>query len=384
MPSPLDFKDFKRFTVNNAITSGVYPLSEMTVMWLFYENLHSLFLFSLVASARVVVRIFISPLGGVLGDRFDRGKVYLVLKFMTPFILVALSLSMATDGYIIGILLVYIRAIISELTSLMGSTSLATLLPKDLLPRGIFVNRVLKEISSVSGTILWPFLLKYLGPYVLFISALATILTLPLIWNLKINPRNTNVKVTTGFKLFLSKPEVRGAVLGVAIDQSAISYILNYAPLLVQMEGGGALFYSLANIAFYIGMVVGSFIGSRIKNLGLISVINLALKTSLFLPLLLHNPWAVVYAMLAITLADGNLEILWLMSLRKGAGDQYLSSVMGVDEMVTNIGRLSVLEITPFLLVSGFFPLVSLGSFLIGVEGIVNLLHKEMLENDQT
>jgi len=79
-------------------------------------------------------------------------------------------------------------------------------------------------------------------------------------------------------------------------------------------------------------------------------------------------------------LGDAFLEVLWISSLRVGAGDDQLSSVLGVDESLTNVGRTAVLEVAPVLFPVGMFTVVSLGLALIGAEGIIQLLHKKILE----
>ncbi|MEM4223621.1 MAG: hypothetical protein QXZ33_06685, partial [Metallosphaera sp.] len=216
MPSPLDYPDFKRFIINNAITSGVFPLSEMTVMWLFYLNLHNLLLYSLVASSRVIARIAVSPLAGYLGDRYDRGRVIFLTKAISPGFLVALALLMGFHAYLLGILVVYARAFNSEITTQTGSASIVTMVPREMMSRAIFINRSFKEPSTLAGTLAWPFLLNVLGPYVLLISATALAVSLPLIRNLKINQGKKDVNLLTGFRLFFSRSEARGAILGLA------------------------------------------------------------------------------------------------------------------------------------------------------------------------
>ncbi|WP_287689360.1 MFS transporter [Metallosphaera javensis (ex Sakai et al. 2022)] len=380
MPSPLDYPDFRRFIVNNAITSGVFPLSEMTVMWLFYVNLHNLLLFSLVASSRVISRIVVSPIAGYLGDRYDRGKVLFVTKAISPAFLVVLALLMGYHMYLAGLAVVYARAFNSEMSTQTGSASIVTMVPKELMSRAIFINRSFKEPSTLAGTLAWPFLLNYLGPYVLFISATALAISLPLVRNLRINQGKKEVNLLTGFKIFITRPEARGAILGLAVDQAAISFLINYTPLLVSLEGGTQIFYSLAQAAFYVGIFFGSYVVTKLKSSSLMDLINLVLKVSLFPPLLLHTPWALLYSMFALTFADANLEIMWFRALRKGAGDEYLTSIIGVDELMTNVGRITVLEIVPLILTAGLFPLVGLGLALIGVEGIIHLLHKQILD----
>ncbi|MCH1770166.1 hypothetical protein [Metallosphaera sp.] len=380
MPSPLDYPDFKRFIINNAITSGVFPLSEMTVMWLFYLNLHNLLLYSLVASSRVIARIAVSPLAGYLGDRYDRGRVIFLTKAISPGFLVALALLMGFHAYLLGILVVYARAFNSEITTQTGSASIVTMVPREMMSRAIFINRSFKEPSTLAGTLAWPFLLNVLGPYVLLISATALAVSLPLIRNLKINQGKKDVNLLTGFRLFFSRSEARGAILGLAIDQGAISFLVNYTPLLVSLEGGTEIFYSLAQAAFYLGILSGSYVVTKLKSSAVMDIINLVLKVSLFPPLLLHTPWVLLYSMFALTFADANLEIMWFRALRKGAGDDYLTSILGVDELMTNVARVGVLEAIPFLLPVGLFALVGLGLILIGGEGLVHLLHREILE----
>ncbi|AWR98632.1 MFS transporter [Metallosphaera hakonensis] len=382
MSSPLDYPGYRRFLINNALTSAVYPWSEMTVMWLFYQNLHSLLLFSLVASSRVIVRIVGSPIAGWLGDRYDRGKILFVTKSTFPFILTTLALLMAFHQYLIGIAVVFIRAFISEISALTGSVSIVTLVPREMMSRAIFINRMIKEPSTLVTTLTWPLMFNLLGPYLLLVSATTLAVALPFVYGLKVSGGKKNVSLLTGLRIFASKQEVRGAILGIVVDQMAFAFLLYYTPLMVTLEGGSEIFYSLANAAFALGAVLGSYLVTKIKSSAIADIINLAVKVSLFPPLLFHNPWSLVYSMFAITFADMHLEIVWFRSLRTGATDDYLSSVIGLDDTLTNLGRTGALEIFPFLLSDGLYTAVGLGLILIGVEGIIHLTHKSMLEFD--
>ncbi len=380
MPSPLDYPAFKRFVIANALTSGVFPLSEMTVMWLFLQGLHNLFLFSFVASSRPVTRIFASPIGGYIGDRFDRARTYTLTRLATPVTILGIMYCLLTHQYLLGIVLVYVRATISQLNSVVATTALYTLVPKELMVKAMAVNRFMKEPATVIGTLSWPFLLGLLGAKVLLISSSVLIITTLLVYKLKVSPGRKDVGFLTGFRLVKEKEEVRGAVVGIVFDQAGGAIVLNYLPYIIQLYGGGSILYSIAQALSYAVFLLGSYLNTRYKNAVGIAVLNLVLKISVFISLLVPSPWAPVYAVSAWLLGDAFLEVLWISSLRVGAGDDQLSSVLGVDESLTNVGRTAVLEVAPVLFPVGMFTVVSLGLALIGAEGIIQLLHKKILE----
>jgi len=239
MPTPLDYPAFKRFVIANALTSGVFPLSEMTVMWLFLQGLHNLFLFSFVASSRPVTRIFASPIGGYIGDRFDRARTYTLTRLATPVTILGIMYCLLTHQYLLGIVLVYARATISQLNSVVATTALYTLVPKELMVKAMAVNRFMKEPATVIGTLSWPFLLGLLGAKVLLISSSVLIITTLLVYKLKVSPGRKDVGFLTGFRLVKEKEEVRGAVVGIVFDQAGGAIVLNYLPYIIQLYGGG-------------------------------------------------------------------------------------------------------------------------------------------------
>lgn len=184
-------------------------------------------------------------------------------------------------------------------------------------------------------------------------------------------------KIFSGYPLFKNNNLLRGIILTVAIDQGVIYMFYNYVPTIIQMFAGTTIIYSIASTLFKVFSTLGSYF-AKYFNSSQIMIGNALLEMTIFLSLLLKNPWVTVYGDSVIAFSNALLGLVWMNALREGAGDKNLGSIMGIDELFSNTSRIFSISVAGYLYTIGIFAVPLAGISILLVELLFVKKYKEM------
>jgi len=338
MPIP---EKLKRFLIGNSALSFSTPIIQMTLLWLIYKEIQNPLLFIPIASARPISQVLISPLAGYVSDKFDRRKANFILGIFARLSSLTVVIFLIFHSILFIIFFFILRVIFSMFSVMIGSVAFYQIVPREMQKQAIFINRIVYESSEIAGTISWYFLLSYLGVFTAILGLIISMIGGIIFYTFQMGGGHENVSLSSGFKLFKEKNVLRLTTFGTASIQGAIWMIVSYAPALIIIYHGTSLIYDISQVIFSLSFIIGSWIMKRFKSVLKIITYTLPIYFSIFILMIIHNPWIVVYGLGAIGIADSIYEIYWLRGMQNGAGEELLGSAIGVDEFVTAISRLS-------------------------------------------
>lgn len=227
----LRYPAFRWFVLGRIAGSPTGPMRQVAQGWLIYALTGSAFALSWISAARAVTMVVLTPLGGVLCDRFEKRRVMLAARA----ILITASAGLALLFYL-GWIKPWHIAVVAMLEgaafSLMDPamlTIVSELVDSDLLMSAISVSAIAEGLMGIAGAAVAGLLIQWIGAGgvyvamgVLFVGAAATLVRLP--GGVVGNPKRAPIlsDLTAGAQYVFSKP-VLVTLLGLAFVRLTLS-----------------------------------------------------------------------------------------------------------------------------------------------------------------
>ncbi len=170
---------------SGALASNIGTWTQMVAQgWLVYDLTGSTFYLGLVGFATAVPNLFLSLLGGVLADRFERRRLMIFTQtgaMITAFLLAYLTISgIVTVWHIVAI--AFVAGIVNALNTPVRQSIISDLVPKEALLNAIALNSAQFQASRTLGPAVAGLIVAAVGPgWCFFINGLSY---LAVIWAL--------------------------------------------------------------------------------------------------------------------------------------------------------------------------------------------------------
>lgn len=146
-------RNFALYTGGNTFSLIGMWVQRLAVGWLIWELTNSGTWLGAVAIAEFVPIMLLTPLGGVVADRFDRRRISIIAQFFAC--LQATALWLLTLGGFITAELIVALVMIGGITNAMNQAARVTLVvnmvPRNLMSTAIAINSVIFNIARIIG-----------------------------------------------------------------------------------------------------------------------------------------------------------------------------------------------------------------------------------------
>ncbi len=152
---------------SGALTSNVGTWTQMVAQgWLVYDLTGSTFYLGLVGFATAVPNLFLSLLGGVLADRFERRRLMIftqisamVLAFLLAYLTIA---GLVTVWHIVAV--AFLAGIVNALNTPIRQTIISDLVPREDLLNAVALNSAQFQTSRTLGPAIAGLIVAAVGP----------------------------------------------------------------------------------------------------------------------------------------------------------------------------------------------------------------------------
>src|SRR6056297_677448 len=263
------------------------------------------------AFVQLFPRIVIMPLGGVIGDNFNRKKIMVFMDFFCGFISLILALSVI-NGYI-SLTVLFIGQIFLSAFASIFDASTAAMLPEIIEKKNLLKgNSILGSINSATyiiGPIAGASLFAFLGiKAVLFINGLSFVISAiseifieyyPQEKSEKLTVEKTKKDIIEGFNFLINAKGILPLIYFAAVANffgvASITVILPY----IFIEGIGfsdnqfGVLQASVMIGIFIGNVLLSIVSEKLNKKKIV-VYGLTAQASLFLVIgIFFYPWTI-------------------------------------------------------------------------------------------
>jgi MFS family permease len=194
-PHPLSFPDYRCYWLSRLCAVFAQNMMIVVIGWQAYETARSVlgmsikeasFQLGLIGLVQFLPLMLLSPVTGLVADRFDRRRVA-QLAIGTDGLIALMLLVASARGFVTLPLLFLASALHGAVRGFVGpalSSLSANLIPRDVLPRAIAIGSVAWQLASILGPVLGGMLFAF-APYVPYAAAVVliavTLLSLELI-----------------------------------------------------------------------------------------------------------------------------------------------------------------------------------------------------------
>ncbi len=161
----LSNRNYAIYVSGNTISIVGMWVQRIAIGWLVWELTGSGAWLGAVALAEFLPTVVLTPLGGVLADRFDRLMISIVSQafaLVQALILCALT-ALGTINVELVVLLSFVGGALGAINTAARLTLVPMMVPHDLLPSAIGINAITFNLARVVGPAIGGFLLAYFG-----------------------------------------------------------------------------------------------------------------------------------------------------------------------------------------------------------------------------
>ncbi|MDA8217051.1 MAG: MFS transporter, partial [Dehalococcoidales bacterium] len=175
-----------------ALASNVGTWTQMVAQgWLVYDLTGSTFYLGLVGFATAIPSLFLSLVGGVLADRFERRRLMVYTQagaMTTAFLLAYLAISgQVTVWHILAI--AFVAGIVNALNVPIRQTIISDLVPRDALLNAVALNSAQFQASRTLGPAVAGLIVAAVGPgWCFFINGLSFLAVIGALLAMKLPP----------------------------------------------------------------------------------------------------------------------------------------------------------------------------------------------------
>jgi MFS family permease len=299
--SSLRHPDFRLLWVTSVLNAGGNWLQQVTLGWLAFDLTGSALAAGLAYGVRSLPSILIGPIGGVLGDRFERKRGLQVNSGYMAILACGFALLLAVGDVQLWHILLFttLQGFGQALVGPVRQAMVANTVPREDLMNAIALNSFAFSTMRVAGPALAGVLILFSGPALNFgIQSSAYVITFLLILPLK-TPYSTQTRranhgsmvesFVEGVRYVRHQPTILGLIL-LALAPSFFTTPINLGLLPVYAKealgadaGGLGLLYSMQGVgAVFATLTLASLGNYRHKGL-LLSVAAIGLATSITL-----------------------------------------------------------------------------------------------------
>ena len=367
-------KNFIMFAIGKELSLGAKALLQFTLpLYILLETGNPMLMGTILATS-ALPSIFLTPIGGVIVDRFDKRKFLAVINFITAVTIIVYLGLMDVVGLISAtFFLILVLFIFGNLVSITTKASVPILVPADALVKANSFTFLLANFSSIGIPILGGFVLARFGLNpILFISIscylLATVINFLTHIPCTKQEMNSSLLVTIVNDLrdgiyFITKekPEVGKVIFFVnMLFCVTLMPLMSIAlPVLVTIyfESGEAML-GITRAIIVVGGIIGIIlmgIGGKKAHITKVRLLLLAASLAL-IPTILAFMWSndgmLTYIMLILTLFIINaLSVMMSIICRSYFGEKSPQHMVG-----------KVMALNSALVILGF----SIGEYLYG------------------
>ena len=297
----LRHRDFRLLWITSVVNAGSNWLQQVTLGWLAYELSDSALIAGLVFGVRALPSLIIGPIGGVLGDRFERKRG---LQFNSGYMAVialgfALLLAVGDVKTWHILLFTVLQGTGQALVNPVRQALVANTVPREDLMNAIALNSFAQTSMRVVGPSVAGLLIALSGPALNFgIQSAAYIVVFILVLPLRapytnLNPRRTHPSMiesfVEGIRYVRHQPTLLGLML-LALVPTLFTTPINLGLLPVfardalKVDSAGlGLLYSAQGVGAVIGTVMLASLGNFHKKGLLLSTAAVCLTVAITL-----------------------------------------------------------------------------------------------------
>ena len=258
-------------------------LTQFVLMWWITDKTGSISYLAIAGMAALLPQALLSPLGGVLADRYHRRLIMIISDAVSAICMVALIFLFLSDNIELwhAFVMMTIRGAMQAFQSPASAASTAMLVPRSFVTRAAGFNQMLQGITLVASAPLGAFAISIIPlGWALSIDVITAILaivplfifTIPQVRENK--SLNSLGKIKTefveGFSLVWNNPGLRRLYLLLGCVVLIVMPSYTFVPLLVKeyFQGGArevAIMEGLAGIGMLLGGVIMAIIAPKRK-----------------------------------------------------------------------------------------------------------------------
>ena len=340
--------NFRLLWITSIFNAGSNWIQQVTLGYLAYDLTGSPLIAGIVFGMRALPSLLIGPIGGVLGDRFERKRGVQIQSAYMAVLALCFALLLAV-GHVHAwhiILFTLLQGVGQALVGPVRQAMVANTVPREDLANAIALNSVAQNLMRVIGPSIAGLLIATSGPAVNFsIQSVAYVITfvlmLPLQTPYSNRPRrergegSLSDSFVQGFRYLRQQPTLQGLILLALVPVLFTTPInLGLLPVFAKEQlgvggGGLGLLYSAQGIGAVFGtLMLASFSGLRRKGL-LLSIAIVGLTVAITCYSQLHSLLAAMPVLALATCCFMTFQTLNQTIIQTVTPDEYLGRVMG-------------------------------------------------------
>ncbi len=223
----MQHRNFQLFIAGQLISLIGTWMQNMAQLWLVYQLTHSAALLGVFGFASQVPMLFLSSLGGYVGDRFERHRGVIVtqtISMILAFALAALTLTGAihdSRGAWALIVIAFLVGVVNAFDVPIRQAFFVQMVGKEDLPNAIALNSSIFNGARVVGPAIAGFAIALVGAgWCFFLNGLSFVAVIVALLMMRIEPREIQSSTDSplrsfvqGFRFAMSDLPVRSALL---------------------------------------------------------------------------------------------------------------------------------------------------------------------------
>lgn len=250
------------------------------LVWWITDTTEDPIAISFVTFSYFIPMIIISPIAGIVSDRYNRKSIIILvdsLQAFSTFILILFFLFNMMQFWILLIFIV-IRSVCQAFHGPIANAIIPTMVPKDKLSRINGVNFLFTSFVYVMGPLVGGFLLIFFSvqqalwiDVITFLIALIPLLLIKIPSVKKHEDKHEEETFSSAFKSGLKIIYTIPGLLSMFFAFMVLNFLQQpqgtLMPYYIKVDNGGSVLdFSLVSMAFNIGMFIGGIVTSLKKN----------------------------------------------------------------------------------------------------------------------
>ena len=272
------YKNYDYFFVGQIISRLGTWMQRTAVLWVVYMLTNSIFMVGVATFAEQSPSFVLSPLGGIVADRYDRNKVVIVTQIISAIQALLLTLTYFSGSHNIWFILFLslILGIVNAFDIPARQAMVNELVPlKEMLPSAIAMNSSLNNCSRLAGPAVAAIMLAKYGATACFASNFVSFLAVIFcLFKIEIPSFEKTSKKKNGWSNFYdgisyvkSKPEIATILLLSALISLLVATYNTLQPYFAHdIFSGNAATYGYINASTGLGALISSFVVASQKN----------------------------------------------------------------------------------------------------------------------
>jgi MFS family permease len=219
----LQHRNFQLFIAGQLISLIGTWMQNMAQLWLVYQLTHSAALLGVFGFASQVPMLFLSSLGGYVGDRFDRHRGVIVtqtISMILAFVLAGLTLTNLIGKWEL-IVIAFLVGIVNAFDVPIRQAFFVQMVGKEDLPNAIALNSSIFNGARAVGPAIAGLAIVWVGPgWCFFLNGLSFVAVIVALLMMRIEPREIKPStdsplrsIVQGFRFAMSDLPVRSTLL---------------------------------------------------------------------------------------------------------------------------------------------------------------------------